>query len=130
MKDAALVQTKAFPAAAANNSTTAFDLGPVSNPGHIAPENVEIEIAWPALAALADSKNVVFKVQDSADNSTFADLGLTKTITGAGGAGVAAGSVRFRLPQGTRRYLRVNQAEDSAGGDITASSSTVSLICH
>lgn len=130
MKDALLIKTKAFPAAAATNNSDTLDLGASSAVGGIKPGSLEVQISWPALAALADTKNVVFTVQDSADDSSYAAIGLAYTITGAGGAGVAAGSVTLRLPPSTRRYLRVYAALDSGGGTITASSYTVSLIAH
>lgn len=130
MKDAQFIQETSFPAAGANNNSTAFDLNTRGQAGEISPEHVELEISWPAMAALADDKDVDFTVQDSADGVSFASLGMTHKITGAGGAGVAAGSKSFRLPKNARRYVRINQAEEAAGGDITGSKSTVSLIFH
>lgn len=130
MKDAKLITTKAFPAAGADNSHDGIDIGPINDPGHIVPDGVEIEIVWPALANLVDTKTITFTVQDSADNSSFATIEIVKVITGAGGVGVAAGSETYRLPANTRRYVRVNQAVLAAGGDNTASSSTVSIIIH
>ena len=128
-RDAKLITTKALPAAAANNSHDGIDLGARTSPNGVFPGEVELLIEWPALPALADTKVVTFKVQDSADNSTFADLGLSvTTAAGAGGAGAAAGSKGFRLPKNVRRYVRVNQAVDSAGGDNTARTTTVSLV--
>lgn len=115
-------QTKAFAAAGADNDSTAFDLGAPR-----ASENMELEIAWPDLPNLVDAKTIIFTVYDSADNSSFTTLGLTHTITGAGGVGVAAGTKRFRLPGDCRRYVRWNQATLAAGGDNTASVSTGTL---
>lgn len=128
MKDKLLLTTKALPAAAANNSHDGIDIGARTTPRGSFPGEVEIEISWPALPSLADAKTVTFTVQDSADNSSFTSLGLTHVITGAGGAGVAAGTKRFRLPRSVRRYVNVNQAVLTAGGDNTAQSTTVSLV--
>lgn len=120
--DASLVVATAFPAAAATANSASIDTGSVYSQA----ERVEYAISWPALAALADTKNVIFNVQDSADGSSgWANIGITKTITGAGGAGVALGEYLFRLASSTRRYIRVSAALDSAGGTITASSFTV-----
>lgn len=128
MKDKLLLTTKALPAAAANNSHDGIDIGARTTPGGSFPGEVEVEISWPALPSLADAKTVTFTVQDSANNSSFASLGLTHVITGAGGAGVAAGTKRFRLPRSVRQYVNVNQAVLTAGGDNTALSTTVSLV--
>lgn len=130
MKDAKMITTKAFPAAGASNSHNGIDLLEGA-PGiqTIVPRQVELLVEWPALPALVDAKTVIFTVEDSADNVTFLALaGITKTLTGAGGVGVAAGSFQVRLPGNTRRYVRVSQAVLAAGGDSTALSSTVSAI--
>ncbi len=128
MKDQKLLTTKAFPAAAATNSHDGIDLGARTSPNGSFPGEVELEISWPALPNLADTKTVIFTVNDSADNSSFTSLAMTHTITGAGGVGVAAGTKRFRLPRTVRRYVNVSQAVLTAGGDNTASSSTVALV--
>lgn len=127
-KDAKLITTKALPAAAASNSHDGIDLGARTSPNGVYPGSSEIEISWPALPALVDAKTVTFTVQDSADNSSFASIGLTHTLTGAGGAGVAAGTKRFRLPSTVRRYVNVLQAVLTGGGDSTAKSTTVSIV--
>jgi hypothetical protein len=78
----------------------------------------------PALPNLADTKKLTVKVQDSADNSSFADVDplIQTTVTGSGGAGSSAKTVRFRLPPTARRYIALNLAVDASGGDNTASS--------
>ena len=120
--DASLVIATAFPAAAATANSASIDTGSTYSQA----ERVEYAISWPALSALADTKNVIFNVQESADGSTnWANVGITKTITGAGGAGVAAGEYLFRLASTAKRYIRVTAAEDSAGGNITASNFTL-----
>lgn len=128
MRDANLITTKAFPAAGANNSHNSIDLELAGGVQSILPRNVEMEIAWPALPALVDTKTVTFKIQDSADNAAWADLPINYVLTGAGGVGVAAGTLQVRLPGNIRRYVRVNQAVLAAGGDSTALLSTVSLV--
>jgi hypothetical protein len=128
MKDALLITTKAFPAAAASNSHTGIDLGARTSPNGSFPGEIDLEISWPALPALVDAKTITFTVQDSADNSSFTSLNITHVLTGAGGLGVAAGTKRIRLPRAVRRYVNVLQAVLTAGGDSTALSSTVALV--
>jgi hypothetical protein len=130
MKDAILITTKALPAAAATNSHDGIDIGARSGTFGIVPDGVELEISWPALPALVEAKTVTFTVNDSADNSSFASLGLTKVLTGGAGNGHAAGSVKFKLPDSTRRYVNVSQAVLTAGGDNTGVSTTVSIIAR
>jgi hypothetical protein len=127
LTDATFKTTKALPAANANNATDSFDLGATS-PG-ISTETVDLLINVPATASLADTKTHTLKVQDSADNSSFADVArlATMTRTGAGGAGAAASEYRLKLPPAVRRYLRVYQAVEASGGDNTAVSITVAL---
>jgi len=126
LKDAKLIVTKVFPAAAANDNTTSIDLGSAG----YKPEHMALNIAWPALPNLVDAKTIIFTVQDSADNSSFAAIngGPAYTLTGAGGVGVAAGNVNLRLPATTRRYIQVNRAVLTAGGDSTAAVNTVALV--
>jgi hypothetical protein len=126
IKDALFVKAKALPAANANNNTATFDLGA----GGYAPEEIEVEIAIPALASLADDKLVTIKVQDSADDSSYATVDplIQTTVVGAGGVGASAKTIRLRLPANVRRYVQFNQAVDNGGGTLTASSVTYSLL--
>jgi hypothetical protein len=126
IKDAALIKTKALPAAGAANATDSIDLQKVD----ASFEGIEVEIAVPALPSLADTKTVTVTLKDSADNATFAAIAelATLVLTGAGGAGAAAASRVVRLPSSTRRYLRADIAVEAAGGDNTAKSATLSLL--
>lgn len=128
IRDAQLKTTKAMPAAAANNNHDGIDLGAVT-PG-VTGEGVEVLLTVPALPALADTKIATFTFQDSADNATFAAIPelATLTRTGAGGVGSAATTRCVRLPSTARRYIRVNQAVEAAGGDSTAVSTTVEVL--
>lgn len=127
LRDLAFEVTKALPAAAATNYTDSLDLGQAKVQSL---EAVEFELAIPATPALVDAKTVLFAVQDSADNITFAavDPAITTGILGAGGVGAAAKTVRFRLPSQTRRYVRVSQTVLAAGGDNTGVSTTFSAL--
>ncbi len=127
LRDAAFTVTKAMPAAAATNYSDALDLGQERVQSL---ESVEFEISLPATPSLVDAKTILFAVQDSADNVTFAavDPAITTGVLGAGGAGAAAKAVRFRLPSTTRRYVRISQTVLAAGGDNTAISSTFSAL--
>lgn len=126
IKDATFVKAKALPAAAAANNTATFDLGA----GGFVPEEIEVQIEIPALANLVDNKTLTIKVQDSANDSSYADVDplIRTVITGDGGDGSSATTLRFRLPANIRRYVQFNQAVESGGGNNTASSVTYSLL--
>lgn len=106
---------------AAGANTAAFDLEQAVG-GDI--EAVVFELAAPALttAQLTDAKVVTYTLEDSADGSSFAavDPLITTTQTGAGGAGAAAKTIRFRLPANTRRYVRIAQTASATPGTLTA----------
>jgi len=126
-KDAALIVTKALPAAGATNYSDAIDLKAVD----ASFDHVEVLAEVPALTALADTKTYTVTFEDSADNSTFATIPELATFVRTGiatGQGSAAASRCVRLPASTRRYLRVKQVVEASGGDNTAKSVTVSLL--
>lgn len=128
--DAALSKTKALPAAAAANYSTSIDLGStVLGP---AADNIEVEISIPATPALVDAKTIILTLKDSADDSTFAAIPEAPVLTqlGAGGVGDTADSLRFRLPSTCRRYLRLDAAVLTAGGDNTAVSYTLKVFAN
>lgn len=119
LQDSNYVSSVTLLAAGAN--TASFDLEQIEG-GDIGA--VVFELAGPALltAQLADTKVVTYTLQDSADGSSFAavDPLITTTQTGAGGAGAAAKTVRFRLPANTRRYVRIAQTATASPGTLTA----------
>lgn len=128
IKDAQFVHAKALPAAGASNNSATFDLGA----GGYVPESIEVEISIPALAAHSDTaKNLVITVQDSANDSSYSSISapaITVTRPGIASTGTSAEVIRFRLPAGVRRYIQFNQAVDSGGPTLTASSVTYSLL--
>lgn len=126
--DKLLTVTKALPAAAANHNSGTLDLG-CATP-YPAIRKVALKLNVPALTALVDAKTVTIKVQDSADDSSYADVaGLDSLVlTGAGGAGCAAAEKVWNLPDAIRRYVQVNIAVLTAGGDNTAKSITLALV--
>lgn len=128
IRDEALKVTKALPAAAATNYSNSIDLGD-TNPG-IKMRNAQIEVALPATPSLVDAKTVTLTLQDSADDSTFADIEQLAAIvaTGASSAGASAITRLFKLPEDVKRYVRLKQAVLTAGGDNTAISTTTSVV--
>jgi len=136
VQDANFISVTALPAANANVNSGSFDLGQrsaVTNglDAGFNVENCELQVTVPATPNLADTKSITFTFQDSADNSTFAAAptgGVIGTVTGAGGAGAAATTFKFRIPNNVRRYVNVNAAVAASGGTNTAVSFTVKLL--
>jgi hypothetical protein len=128
IKDALLAKAVALPAAGANVNTAGIDLGQVT----AFPINEEIDFAVdvPATTALVHTKLITFKVQDSADNLTFADVATlsAQTVAGVSGNGNAATTLKWKLPGITRRYVAVNIAVPADGGTVTSASATARLL--
>jgi hypothetical protein len=124
--DAKLITTKVLPAAAANNAHDGIDLGTITLGDVILEAKIDVE----ALPSLVDAKNATFTLQDSADGVNFLAIPALSslTLTGAGGAGAAKATRYVYLPRTTRRYVRLYQAVDAAGGDSTAKKSTLTLL--
>lgn len=132
IKDGEVLVTKALPAAGATNQTDTIDLETAVG----SPENMEIEVSIPAMAAHnSASYNVILTLQHSDDDSSYANLdpgtgtlpGIVITTPGVASTGSAARVVRFRLPRQVKRYLQFTQAVDNSGPTLTASSVTYSL---
>lgn len=118
LQDKNYTSTVAVASGGANSAT--FDLEQIVG-GDI--EAVVVELAAPAEAGLSDTKVLTYTFKDSADGSSFAvlDPTIVTTQTGAGGAGTAAKTVRFRLPPGCRRYVRIEQTASATPGTLAGS---------
>lgn len=127
IQDAALRATTALPAAGANNNSASIDLEqPTADTIN---EGFSVQVKVPDLPALVDTKKVTITFQDSADNETFAAIPEFATfVVTAGAGGGAAASRTVRLPSTARRYIRINQAVEAAGGTNTAASTTLQLL--
>lgn len=130
LADANLTEVKALPAAAAANYSTSIDLGQTTL-GPLA-DSIEVLVEIEATPALVDDKTITLTLKDSADDSTFTAIPSLATLvqTGASSAGAAAASRRYKLPPTTRRYIRLDGAVLSAGGDNTAKSYTLKLLIN
>ena len=126
LKDAQLTQTVALAAAGASVSTTPLDLSQTPPNAH----RFEVELALPALPALADAKTVSVTLEDSEDGTSFAAIPELSTlvVTGSGGTGSAAATRRVRLPSSARRHLRATAATQAAAGNLTAHKLTLALV--
>jgi hypothetical protein len=120
IKDVSQEVSVSLPAAAANVNSASIDLG--YEPGQI--ENAEIEIAVDETTALVDTKDVDVTLYDSADDSSFAAVAVFAApllkVTGVSGNGNDETKLHVRPARTIRRYIRINVATETAGGDVTA----------
>ena len=126
LRDDCKKTTTALPPAGANATTAPLDL---EQPTADALESVSFEISVPATPGLVENKSIVLTAFDGA---TAADLAaivpqITHTITGKATGG-APTVVVFRLPPTARRFVAVNIAVESNGGNLTALDAVASLL--
>jgi hypothetical protein len=89
------------------------------------PSTALVGVMWAATLASGKTLSIAVTVQDSADNSTFADfstVGSTVVATGPSGGGAKSGQFNLAVDlRNARRYVRCNFNPDlSATGTDTA----------
>jgi hypothetical protein len=130
LKDASKSVSKALPSGASAITTDSIDLEKGSAGDFVAPCELLIEAPAVTTAMLGDAATIKYDVihSDNADLSSPVTLAATVlTQTGAGGAGAAAASCRFRPPTNVKRYVGA-KATKSAAGDASTKSVVVSLV--
>jgi hypothetical protein len=121
IQDASLTETATIPATAVDAFTADINLG--TNSKAFLTEEHELEIAFPAFTVgqLANTQTVTAVVLNgSAASPTGTALGITRVVTGSGGAGAPATSFRVRLPAATLQFLRVKFTPSTTGAGGTA----------
>jgi hypothetical protein len=126
-KDAALTANVTLPNAATVKNTAGIDLGQTT-PFPIQ-ESFHVKLST-SVATGANNKNITIKVQDSADNTTFANIAElgSLVVTDANGAGFPVGSLTVTLPPATRRYIRASATGEANGGNAADGTLTVDLL--
>lgn len=96
-------------------STDVIDFGQ-TNPNSGMSDHLDLSITVDETALSAGATTVTFSIQDSADNSSFADIAMTPAI---GKAALTIGSqFIIPMPKLHRRYVRVNYTVDT--GPLTS----------
>jgi len=128
IRDALLKVTVALPNAGATANTNGIDLGALVP--YPVTENIQVEVVTAASTA-ANNKNINFVLQDSADNTTFANIGNLGAplaiVTGNTTAHAATTHV-YQLPPVTLRYIRASATGESNGGDASDGNITVTIL--
>jgi len=123
--DAALVKTVTLPNAAETKTTASIDLQAV-NP-HPVTERIAVKVTNTTATGVTEKEIVIF-LEDSADNTSFAPIPGTGTLTLEAAANAyPAGSLSVSLPAGTRRYIRAAATGESGGGNASNGSLTLAL---
>ena len=125
LRDAALTITNALPNNTTSYTTNYLDIGA----GPFNPEEIEVEIQVPAIAAHTTTNNLTIQLITSATiqaTSSFAATNPTviMNVVGVGSSGSVATTVRFKLPPGTLRYIAfamIATTDDCSAVTITAS---------
>lgn len=126
IQDKLLTANVALPNAANTVNTAGIDLG-ATTPFPVT-EKFQVRVDS-AVATGANSKNINVKLQDSADNVTFADIAGLGAVAHPGNAAnhIAANTI-FQLPPGVRRYVRASATGEANGGDSSDGQLTVKLL--
>lgn len=104
-------------------STDAIDFGQ-PNPNTGLNQNVTLSVTVDEAATAVGAATVVFSLQDSADNSTFADVAATAAI---GKAAITAGAqFLMPMPMKHRRYVRAYYTV--ATGPLTAGKFSAQIV--
>jgi hypothetical protein len=128
--DANLKNTRALPNGAATVYSSGIETGNSSRGDFLA--DCELLLTVPALATgvLGDAATVKYSLQHDDDPAFGSPVALEDDIitqTGAGGAGAAGTSKRFRLPTNVKKNIRLKVVK-SASGDASGSSATLELL--
>lgn len=131
MRDENLKETVALPASEGDANTDSIDLEHTAHGDHLV--DMELEVSAPVLTVteLPNAETVTYKVEHSADDSSFATVpGMAAVITqtGADGAGAAAASEKVRLPRDVNRYVRVTATTSSGAGDCSGKNVATALV--
>ncbi len=126
IRDAQLTTNIALPNAANTVNTNGIDLG--SATPYPVGEKFMVKVDT-ATATGANSKNINVVVQDSADNSTFANIaGLGVGVHTGNAANHIGNTTNYVLPPITRRYIRASALGEANGGDSSDGKLTITLL--
>ncbi len=129
LQDAQLAATANLPNAANTVNASGIDLGAAAP--YPIQEKLTAQISHTA-APGANNKNINFALQDSADNTAFANVSLIANpvlrSVDANNNGHSANSVTIALPPSIRRYIRCTATGELNGGDSSAGTFTLKLL--
>ncbi len=129
LADASLKDSFALPNGAAATQSDGIELPQGANGHFVAGHECLIEAPAMATGVMGDGKTMIYSVETDSDPEFGSPTVIIPEImrqTGAGGAGCAAKSQRFRLPANVERYVRV-KATGSTTGNASSASATFTI---
>lgn len=127
VRDANLKNTRTLPGSATTVYSTGIRVDNGTNGTFVAECELLITAPAAAVGQLANTETLVYFIQTD-DNSSFSSAtnisGTLITQTGAGGAGAAGATARFKLPTNVEKYIRLGVTKT---GSTDASSLTATL---
>jgi len=127
-RDASLKKTKALPSGASSVYSDPINMESGSKGAVLVDGEFLITAPAAAVGELANTETLVYFLQDAPSDSWGSARALSGTLitqTGAGGAGAAAQTRRFRPPTDCQKYVRLGCTK--TGGTGNASTMTVIL---
>jgi hypothetical protein len=125
-KDVNFMVTRALPAQNTAENSSSLDLE-IAAP-QFAGEYSEVEVVIPETTT-ATGQTITVTLQDSADNSSFAQIPECETLVLTGVSNATARTNRkWRLPRGVKRYVNIRIAMSATTGNQTAITASLSLL--
>ncbi len=125
-QDLNLSINRTLPAQNSNNNSSSIDLGTATQTQ--VGSNTEVQVYVPATAC-ATGQTITVTIQDSANDSSFAQVAQLETLVLTGVSNATSETTRtWRLPSTVRRYIRINVACSATTGDLTANTATFKLL--
>lgn len=126
LKDANFIKNVALPNAANTVNTNGMDL--VQAVPYPVTQYVVLQVNT-SQSTGANTKNINIVIQDSADNSSFANIATLAVKVVAGNAtNYPSSSTNYSLPIATRRYVRAQATGEANGGDASDGTLTAQLL--
>jgi hypothetical protein len=129
IRDINYIANIALPVAANTVNTNSLDL--IQATPYPTTQYVIAQVLTGASNASANNKNINVVLQDSADNSNFANIALLAapllTVTDNTG-NTPAGAANVLLPPGVRRYVRAQAVGEANGGNASNANLTFQLL--
>lgn len=132
LRDTSLRITRALPASASSSvNSDAIDLGHSTRGDVLA--DFELLVTAPAVntTMAPDTRTFTYSLQHDDDPAFGTAVTIQPALitqTGAGGAGAAGATARFRLPTDCRRYVRLVVAAGASTGNASTVSATLEVV--
>lgn len=125
--DAAKVATGTLGASTTVSNTGVIDLQNITP--YPTTETINVSVGYAASAnGNASAANGVIYLQDSADNTTFANISTLGTVPIVEAAALVAASYTFKLPPGCRRYIKACSKTSTGAANYADSALTLELV--